>query len=212
MGSARLQAIAFALALAGLAALVAGGLYRSVAVDGRAPPLRNGYGNWVNERASQRDWRAVLHALRLSAALDIGEARVESDVIPILIQMARRMGDREGELEGLRSLAERRRSDPSAHNRLASAILRGGDVGSPGRREAASHSRAALALDPGNAMAHLNLGRVALLDGRRAEAFDHWDEAARRDAALAERFLARLSEREAAAVEEFRAGRRGDPR
>jgi tetratricopeptide (TPR) repeat protein len=210
MGSARVQAAAFALALVVLLGLVAGGVYRSAAVDGRAPPLRNNYGDWISELAIQQDWPAVLRALRVSAAIDIGQAGVESEVIPILLEMARRIGDRESELLGLRSLVERRRSDPGARNRLASALLRAKDPDRAERREAERQSRAALALDPGSAVAHLNLGRVALLEGRRAEAFEHWEQAIRLDAQLEETVRAELSQREAAAFEEFRAGRPGD--
>lgn len=209
MGSARLQTAAFALALVVLLGLVAGGVYRSAAVDGRAPPLRNNYGDWISELAIQKDWPAVLRELRVSAAIDIGQAGVEGEVIPILLEMARRMGDRDSELLGLRSLVERRRADPGARNRLASALLRANDPDRAERREAEGQSRAALALDPGSAVAHLNLGRVALLEGRRAEAFEQWEQATRLDAQLGETIRGELSQREAAAFEEFRAGRSG---
>jgi len=207
IGSARLQAAAFALALAMLLGLVAGGLYQSAAGYGHAPPLRNNYGDWITEHASQNDWPGVLRALRVSAAIDLGSAGVESEVIPILLEMARRTGDRESELLGLRSLVERRRSDPGARNQLASALLRATEPDRAARREAERESRAALTLDPGSAVAHLNIGRVALLEGRRAEAFEHWEQATRLDAQLGEVVRAEFSPREAAAFEEFRAGR-----
>jgi tetratricopeptide (TPR) repeat protein len=206
-GWARLQAAAFALALTGLFGLVAGGLYRSAAIDGRAPPLRNNYGDWITEHATQNDWSGVLRALRVSAVIDLGSAGVESEVIPILLEMARRTRDRESELLGLRALVERRRSDPVARNRLASALLRATDPDRAELREAERQSRAALALDPGSAVAHLNLGRVALFEERRAEAFDQWDQATRLDAQLGEIVRAELSPREAAAFEEFRTSR-----
>ena len=210
IGSARLQAVAFALAIAALLGLVAGGVYRSAAVDGRAPPLRNNYGDWITEHATRNDWPGVLRALRVSAVIDLGSAGVESEVIPVLLEMARRTGDRESELLGLRSLVERRRADPGARNRLASALLRANDPDRAERREAAGQSRAALALDPGSAIAHLNLGRVALLEGRRREAFEQWQQATRIDAQLVDTARAELSQREAAVFEEFRAGRPGD--
>lgn len=210
MGSARVQAAAFALALVVLLGLVAGGVYRSAAVDGRVPSLRNDYGDWISELAIQKDWPAVLRALRVSTAIDLGSAGVESEVIPILLDMARRIGDRESELLALRSLVERRRADPAARNRLASALLRANDPDRAERREAEEESRAALALDPESAVAQLNLARVALLDGRRGEAFDHWEQATRLDAQVAQTVRAELSQRESAAFEEFRAGRPGD--
>jgi hypothetical protein len=165
MGSGRLQAAAFGLALAALLGLVAGGIYRSAAVDGRPPPLRNDYGVWLGERASRGDWQTVLRALRSATALDLGNARVESDLIPLLVELAGRMGDRDSELAALRALAERRRSDPRAHDRLASAILSARELDGAARREAAAHSRIALALDPDDAVARANLARLAASDG-----------------------------------------------
>jgi tetratricopeptide (TPR) repeat protein len=204
MASARLQSLAFALALAGLLALAGAGLYQSLAVEGRAP-LQQGYGAWVNELAARQDWPAVLRALKLSAALDLGEPRVDTEIIPNLIQLSRSLGDRESELFARRKLVERRPSDPGAHNRLAWALIAAPQVGERERREAARHAEAALALDPGSARAHWILGRVALLEGSREAAFGHWEEAARLDRALVEGLLQELRLRDAPLAEAFRA-------
>lgn len=204
MHSARLQSLAFALGLAGFAALLLAGLYRSVVLEGGAPPLSNQYGAYVNELAAGEDWEAVLRELRLSASLDLIETRIETEVIPNLVRVARRVGDRESELAAWRSLAQRRPSDASAHLQLAWALLDADEPGPRHLREAGLQGRWALVLDPDSAAALVGLGRVSLFEGRSEEAFARWDEAAALDAALTERLLARLAQRDPEAVASFR--------
>jgi len=202
MARAHSQAVSFAAALTGFAALFAAGLYQSIALEGRLPRQR-GYGEWVNELADRKDWPAVVRALELSAALDIDQSAVEVEVIPNLISLARRLGDRDVELFARRKLAERRPSDASAHNGLAWALLAAPEAGELERREAAHHAESALSLDPGSARAHWILGRVALLEGSREEAFEHWEEARRLDGALAKELLEELRQSDPALVEAF---------
>jgi len=204
MHSERLQSLAFALGLAGFAALLLAGLFRSVVLEGVAPPLSNQYGGYVNELAARQDWEGVLRELRLSARLDLIDTRVETEVVPNLVRVARREGDLESELVAWRSLAERRPSEASAHLQLAWALLNEAEHRPRRVREAALQARWALALDAGFVAALVCLGRVSLLEGRSEEGFARWDEAAALDPDVTERLLARLAQRHPEAVESFR--------
>lgn len=201
MGSARLQWLAFAVGLAGFAALLLAGFYRSVVLEHGPPPLSNDYGSYINDLARHEDWEAVLRELRLSATLDLAETRIETEVIPNLVRVARRLGDRQSELLAWRTLARRRPADASSHARLAWGLL-AEPRPPPGRlREAALHGNWSLALGPASPLALVSLGRVDLLEGRREQGLARWREAAALDPAATERLLAALRERDAQAVD-----------
>jgi tetratricopeptide (TPR) repeat protein len=181
MSSARLQRLAFLLGLAGFAGLLLAGLYRSLVLEHRAPPLSNDYGSYVNELAAREDWEGVIRALRISARLDLNEPRVEQEIIPNLVRLARRREDQASELVAWRNLVQRRPADPGAHLELAWALLSRALPTVDDLEEAERHGRRALELDPGSVPARVSLGRVAFLEGDRESGFARWQEAAELD-------------------------------
>jgi hypothetical protein len=195
--------LAFGLGLAGFAGLLLAGLYRNLVLEQRAPPLSNQYGAYVNQLAASEDWEAVLRALRLAASLDLIETRVESEIIPNLVRLARREGDRESELVAWRSLAQRRPDDPVAHLQLAWLLLSTSSPVDAAREEAELHARWALGLEPVSVPARVSLGRVALLEGDVEVGVALWQEATALDPELTQRLLRSLAPLAPEAVEAF---------
>jgi len=202
---ARLQSAAFAAGLLAFGFLVVAGVLRSFVVDHQPPPLRADYAASINALAAEQDWDGLLRQLEASAALDIGNPEVEAQILPNLVRLARSRGDRDAELFARRKAAELRRSEPTVHNQLSGALLSSPGPTPAQLREAALHSRIALALDPDSALATLHLAQIGALEGHREEALRLFEQAQRLDPDFVNRFMADLERRDPALAEAFHA-------
>jgi tetratricopeptide (TPR) repeat protein len=183
--SDRVRTGAFVAALALFALLLTGGLHESLRTSGGLPGLGGDYLAYVDGLLERGETDAALDQLRLAVEIDIEDAGY---VALLMAQLAQRLENRDAAVYALRRLTQVRREDADVSNALASALLASGDADASALEEAGEHSRLALRLRPGSALASFNLGSVAYARGQRDEASTWWAQAERLDPKEAETF------------------------
>ena len=160
----RLLSLAFSVGILAFAALVVLGVVHSVQTHGRLPGVHINYAESLNALFAAEDWEGLTQQLRASARLDLGEEGVVREILPNLIRVARKTGDRDSELFAWRRLAELRRSSPGVQLQLARALAAPGASDSE-LGEAAFHARLALELAPESSEARTLLAELEARGG-----------------------------------------------
>lgn len=133
------------------ASMAVAGVTYSLRSDGHLPAVTLHFNNrYVDQLIADGHADRAIQQLRLAADIEL----VNDQAALALVDLARRHGDLDSEIEGLRKVHQRDPRNVEGHNALSEALLRRNPIRHQDALEVIQHCEVVLQLDPSSAEAH----------------------------------------------------------